>query len=127
MGHAIHGIPLAATLKEEDVASIRKLAHDLEAMGICVNLPNPLPGGTIVLEYDPDTYRRGAGRKKKPLPAKSATQQMTQEEMDSWLLNSSVEEIGKELGVGRATVFRRRAEARERISYHIAKLEGADS
>lgn len=126
MGHAIHGIPLANTLAEEDVASIRKLAHDLDAMGIRVNLPNPLPGGTIVLEYDPDAYRRGAGRKKKPLPAKSATQQMTQEEMDCWLLRSSIEEISKELGVGRATVFRRRAEARERISYHIAKLEGAD-
>lgn len=126
MGHAIHGIPLANTLTEEDAVSIRKLAHDLDAMGIQVNLPNPLPGGTIVLEYDPDAHRRGAGRKKKPLPAESTTQKMTQREMDSWLLNSSIKEISKELGVGRATVFRRRAEARERISYHIAKLEGTD-
>lgn len=116
-------IPLAKNLNDTDIQSLESLAKDLSIMGITVKMPNPLSGGALIFEYDREAHKRNAGRKKKTIPAKSAISKMTQNQIDDWLLNNPIETIQTELGVGRSTAFRRRAEARERITYAVAPLK----
>ncbi len=127
MSHTTLAVPLAQKLDAADIESIKTLAHDLDALGISVTLSSPLAGGALEFCYNLDAQKRGAGRKKKEPPSGSAVHAMDQKQLDEWLLKSSVKEIMKELDIGRATAFRRRAEARGRIEYALVSLEQDDN
>lgn len=127
MGRTTIAIPLAHPLDNASMKSIETLAHDLGALGINVTLSNPLTGGVLEFCYDTDAQKRGAGRKKKTPPSESATRTMDQKQLDEWLLKSPVKEVMEELNIGRATAFRRRAEARKRIEYALVSLEQDDN
>ena len=118
-------LPLSQELSPQDIESIKTFAKDLSAVGIHIELPSPLAGGRLTIKYDPNAHKRNAGRKRKRMPTDSVLQDMTQEQMDNWLLNNTIDETCKELGISRSTAFRRRAEARERISYAIVHLDNS--
>ncbi len=122
MGETKVTLPLSKRLTAKDVVSIQSLAGDLSAMGVDVELVCAAGKNLLVFEYDSETYKRNAGRKRKHIPDESVLSNMSQEQMDEWLLGNSIETIKSELQVGRATAFRRRAEARERISYAVVSL-----
>lgn len=116
-------IPLNKNLKKKDFQSIETLISDLNALSIHVELSVSPSKSLLIFEYDSQAAKRNAGRKRKEIPSKSALQNMTSEEVDEWLLSHPIQTISEELEVGRATAFRRRAEARERFSYSITSLE----
>lgn len=123
MGKTEVSLPLARKLSTADVVSAQALIDDLGVMGIGVELNCSSGKNLITFEYDPEAHKRNAGRKRICVPIESHLCQMSQEEMDEWLLNSSIETIIEELQVSRSTVFRRRAEARERILYAVVSLD----
>ena len=110
-------IPLSKNLIDEDIEEINTLKHDLAAMGIIVTLPGPLVGSELVFEYDRDAYKRGAGRKRKPMPSGGELGTMSESELDEWIAAANAGAIAKELGVSRSTAYRRKAEARQRMEY----------
>ena len=126
MGKRLIKIPLSTKIEISTANDIALLKADLAAMGIHLIVPNPIEGGTLVFEYDNAVYKRNAGRKKKAIPPNSKLAEKTQEQLDEWLAKSSVAEIQKELGVGRATAYRRMNEARERQEYAIVSLDDKD-
>lgn len=91
-------------------------------MGVRLTIPDVLPGGTLVFEYDDEAHKRNAGRRRKAIPADSELSEMTQAQMDEWLLDASIAEIQEALGVGRATAYRRAREARSRVVYAVVSL-----
>lgn len=121
MSHVELKLPLSEELSEENFASIEKLASDLKSAGINVAIDDSAQ--SLIFTYDTDALKRNAGRKRKGIPDESILSKMSSEQMDDWLLTSSIEAIENELGVGRATAFRRRAEARSRISYAVVSFE----
>lgn len=116
-------IPIAANLKDTELRSIETLMNDLSAFGIRASLISSPSGTFIMFEYDLQKQKRNAGRKRKEVPSESILRNMDEVEMDSWLLSQSIQEICNELEVSRATAFRRRTEARKRLSYYIMTLE----
>ena len=122
MGETKVTLPHSKRLTAKDVVSIQSLAGDLSAMGVDIELVCAAGKNLLVFEYDSEAYKRNAGRKRKHIPDESVLSNMSQEQMDEWLLGNSIETIKSELQVGRATAFRRRAEARERISYAVVSL-----
>lgn len=121
MSHVEVKLPLSEELSEENFASIEKLASDLKSAGINVAIDDSAQ--SLIFTYDTDALKRNAGRKRKDIPDESILSRISPKQMDDWLLTSSIEAIENELGVGRATAFRRRAEARSRISYAIVSFE----
>lgn len=115
-------IPLSGKIGDKETAAIQTLARDLGAMGITVTLPDPPAGGELVFEYDRDAYKRGAGRKRKQAPADSAIAGLSESEADGWLVRTTAETIADALGVSRSTVYRRKAEAKQRVEYAMVSM-----
>lgn len=115
-------IPLSDEIDASAAEDLKVLEKDLAAMGVRLTIPDTLPGGALVFEYDDEAHKRNAGRKKKAIPADSELSEMTQAQMDEWLLDASIAEIQEALGVGRATAYRRAREARSRVVYAVVSL-----
>lgn len=79
-----------------------------------------------MLEYDSEAHKRNAGRKRKSVPTSSKLAGKTREQMDEWLLDAPIADIQQQLGIGRATAYRRVSEARSRIEYAIVPFADAD-
>lgn len=127
MSKRIIGVPLSNDIDASTAKGLKVLESDLGAMGVHLTIPDVLPGGTLMLEYDDEAHKRNAGRRKKAIPADSELSEMTPEEMDEWLLNAPIAEIQKTLDVGRATAYRRVSEARSRVTYAVVSLEDKDN
>lgn len=115
-------IPLSDEIDASTAEGLKVLEKDLGAMGVRLTIPDVLPGGTLVFEYDDEAHKRNAGRRRKAIPADSELSEMTQAQMDEWLLDASIAEIQEALGVGRATAYRRAREARSRVVYAVVSL-----
>lgn len=126
MSERVIGVPLSGNIDDSTIESLEILKRDLGAMGVRLTIPDVLPGGTLVFEYNDEAYKRNAGRKRKAVPADSPLAKMNQKEMDEWLLSASISEIQESLGIGRATAFRRVNEARSRVDYAVVSFAGAD-
>lgn len=118
--------PLSKNIDDSTAESLEILKKDLGAMGVRLTIPDVLSGGALVFEYDDEAYKRNAGRKKKAVPANSYLAEMTQAQMDEWLLDTSISEIQEALNVGRATAYRRVNEARSRVDYAAVSLADID-
>lgn len=119
-------IPLSDEIDASTAEDLNTLKKDLATMGIRLTIPDALPGGALVFEYDDETHKRNAGRKRKTVPADSELSEMTQAQMDEWLLDAPIAEIQKTLDVGRATAYRRVREARSRVVYAVVSLADID-
>ena len=126
MGKRTIRIPLNERTSVSIAEDLEVLENDLGAMGVRLTIPNALPGGTLVFEYDDEAHKRNAGRRKKAIPADSGLSEMTQEKIDEWLLDAPIAEIQKTLDVGRATAYRRVSEARSRVAYAVVSLADED-
>lgn len=122
MGKRLIEVPLSDEIDASIADDINLLRQDLAAMGVRLDIPSPLEGGTLVFEYDSTAYKRNAGRKKKAVPTNSKLAEKTQEQMDEWLTTAPVADIQEELGISRATAYRRVNEARSRVEYAIVSL-----
>lgn len=127
MGRCAIRILLSDETEASTAEDLQVLKKDLSAMGVRLTIPDSLPGGTLVFEYDDEAHKRNAGRKKKAVPANSDLSEMTSEEMDEWLLATPIADIQEELDVGRATAYRRVSEARSRVEYAVVSLADNDS
>ena len=127
MGRCAIRILLSDETEASTAEDLQVLKKDLCAMGVRLTIPDSLPGGTLVFEYDDEAHTRNAGRKKKAVPANSDLSEMTSEEMDEWLLATPIADIQEELDVGRATAYRRVSEARSRVEYAVVSLADNDS
>ena len=127
MGRCAIRILLSDETEASTAEDLQVLKKDLSAMGVRLTIPDSLPGGTLVVEYDDEAHTRNAGRKKKAVPANSDLSEMTSEEMDEWLLATPIADIQEELDVGRATAYRRVSEARSRVEYAVVSLADNDS
>ena len=127
MGRCAIRILLSDETEASTAEDLQVLKKDLRAMGVRLTIPDSLPGGTLVFEYDDEAHTRNAGRKKKAVPANSDLSEMTSEEMDEWLLATPIADIQEELDVGRATAYRRVSEARSRVEYAVVSLADNDS
>ena len=119
-------VPLGKKIGASTAEDLNILKKDLDAMGVCLAIPDTLRGGTLVFEYDDEAHKRNAGRKKKAIPPDSELSEMTRTQMDEWLLDAPIAEIQAALGVGRATAYRRVKEAQSRVVYGVVSLEGID-
>lgn len=119
-------IPLSNEIDASTAEDLKVLEKDLNAMGVRLTIPDTLSGGTLVFEYDDEAHKRNAGRKKKAIPADSELSEMTQAQMDEWLLDAPIAEIQETLGVGRATAYRRVREARSRVAYAVVSIADTD-
>lgn len=126
MSERVIEVPLSKNIDDSMAESLEILKKDLGAMGVRLTIPDVLPGGALVFEYDDEAYKRNAGRKKKTVPANSYLAEMTQAQMDEWLLDASIAEIQEALNVGRATAYRRVNEARSRVDYASVSLADID-
>lgn len=126
MGKTTLKIPLSQNLGEQNIESILHLIDDLSKIGIEIELTKSSFGNSLVFNYDKESYKRNAGRKKKDVPSSSFLNNMTQEQIDEWLLDNTIDAIQKELNIGRSTAFRRRTEARERITYSVISINDDD-
>lgn len=126
MSNRIIEVPLSNNIDVSTAEDLKVLENDLGAMGVRLTVPSVLPGGTLVFEYDDEAHKRNAGRRKKVIPADSRLSEMTQEEIDEWLLDAPIAEIQKTLDVGRATAYRRVSEARSRVVYTVVSLADED-
>lgn len=115
-------IPLSEKIGDKGTVALQTLARDLDTMGITVTLPDPLAGGAVVFEYNRDAYKRGAGRKRKAVPASSAIAGMSESETDDWLVRTAADMIASALGVSRSTAYRRKAEAKQRMEYTLVRM-----
>lgn len=79
-------IPLSDEIDASTAEGLKVLEKDLGAMGVRLTIPDVLPGGTLVFEYDDEAHKRNAGRRRKAIPADSELSEMTQAQMDEWLL-----------------------------------------
>ncbi len=118
-------IPLSDEIDASAAEDLNTLKKDLATMGVRLTIPDALPGGALVFEYDDEAHKRNAGRKRKTIPADSELSEMTQAQMDEWLLDAPIAEIQKTLDVGRATAYRVR-EARSRVVYAVVSLADID-
>lgn len=126
MGKRAIGIPLGTEIDAATVDSLEILKKDLGALGVRLTIAGALPGDTLLFEYDDEAHKRNAGRKRKIVPPDSGLADMTQEQMDEWLLGTPVADIQETLGIGRATAYRRVNEARLRIEYAAVSLDCID-
>lgn len=126
MSERIIEVPLSKNVDDSMAESLEILKKDLGAMGVRLTIPDVLLGGALVFEYDDEAYKRNAGRKKKEVPADSYLAEMTQAQMDEWLLDAPIAEIQEALNVGRATAYRRVNEARSRVNYASVYLADTD-
>ncbi|MEI3376386.1 MAG: hypothetical protein V8R08_00850 [Coriobacteriales bacterium] len=123
MGMSRVTIPLSRDINEDDLAQIETLARELGAMGIAITLPDAPAGSTLVFEYDPEAYKRGAGRKRKSVPSGGALGTMNVSELDDWLVATDADAVAEGLGVSRSTAYRRKAEARQRVEHAMVRVE----
>ena len=93
-------VPLSEVIDTSTIEDLKVLKKDLGAMGVRLTIPDALPGGTLVFEYDDEAHKRNAGRKKKAIPADSGLSEMTQAQMDEWLLDAPIAEIASQVGYG---------------------------
>lgn len=119
-------IPLSDEIDASTAEDLKVLEKDLATMGVRLTIPDALPGGALVFEYDDEAHKRNAGRKRKTIPADSELSEMTQAQMDEWLLDAPIAEIQETLDVGRATAYRRVREARSRVVYAVVSLADID-
>lgn len=119
-------IPLSDEIDASTAEDLNTLKKDLATMGVRLTIPDALPGGALVFEYDDEAHKRNAGRTRKTIPADSELSEMTQAQMDEWLLDAPIAEIQKTLDVGRATAYRRVREARSRVVYAVVSLADID-
>ena len=119
-------VPLSEVIDTSTIEDLKVLKKDLGAMGVRLTIPDALPGGTLVFEYDDEAHKRNAGRKRKTIPADSELSEMTQAQTDEWLLDTPIAEIQETLDVGRATAYRRVREARSRVVYAVVSLVDID-
>ena len=119
-------IPLSDEIDDSTAEDLKVLEKDLAAMGVRLTIPDTLPGGVLAFEYDDEAHKRNAGRKKKAIPAGSELSEMTQAQMDEWLLDTPIAKIQETLNVGRATAYRRVREARSRVVYAVVSLVDID-
>ena len=126
MSKHIIEVPLGKEIGASTAEDLKTLEKDLGAMGVRLAIPDTLSGGALVFEYDDETHKRNAGRKKKAIPADSELSEMTQAQMDEWLLDTPIAEIQETLDVGRATAYRRVREARSRVVYAVVSLADID-
>ena len=126
MSKHIIEVPLGKEIGASTAEDLKTLEKDLGAMGVRLAIPDTLSGGALVFEYDDETHKRNAGRKKKAIPADSELSEMTQAQMDEWLLDTPIAEIQETLDVGRATAYRRVREARSRVVYAVVPLADID-
>ena len=115
-------VPLSEVIDTSTIEDLKVLKKDLGAMGVRLTIPDTLPGGALVFEYDDEAHKR----KKKAIPADSELSEMTQAQMDEWLLDTPIAEIQETLDVGRATAYRRVREARSRVVYAVVSLVDID-
>ena len=78
-------IPLSDEIDASAAEDLNTLKKDLATMGVRLTIPDALPGGALVFEYDDEAHKRNAGRKRKTIPADSELSEMTQAQMDEWL------------------------------------------
>lgn len=123
MGMTRVTIPLSEDIGEADISQMETLVRELSAMGITVTLPSQPAGGELVFEYDPQAYKRGAGRKRKPAPSDGALGAMSESELDEWLATTDADTVAEGLGVSRSTAYRRKAEARQRVEYAMVRIK----
>lgn len=123
MSRKIVKIPLGNEISSSTAEDINLLKKDLDALGVHLAFSGTSQGGTLSFEYDDEAHKRNAGRKKKDIPADSELAKKTQEQMDAWLLQASIDAIQEELGVARATAYRRVSEARSRVEYAIVPFD----
>ncbi len=126
MSKHIIEVPLGKEIGASTAEDLKTLEKDLGAMGVRLAIPDTLSGGALVFEYDDEAHKRNAGRKKKAIPADSELSEMTQAQMDEWLLDTPIAEIQETLDVGRATAYRRVREARSRVVYAVVSLADID-
>ncbi|WP_304596516.1 hypothetical protein [Adlercreutzia caecimuris] len=119
-------VPLSKKIDASTAEDLNILKKDLDTMGVRLAIPDTLRGGTLVFEYDDEAHKRNAGRKKKAIPPDSELSEMTQAQMDEWLLDAPIAEIQEVLDVGRATVYRRVKEAQSRVVYGVVSLANID-
>ena len=119
-------IPLSDEIDASTAEDLKVLEKDLATMGVRLTILDALPGGALVFEYDDEAHKRNAGRKRKAIPADSELSEMTQAQMDEWLLDAPIAEIQKTLDVGRANAYRRVREARSRVVYAVVSLADID-
>ena len=119
-------VPLSKKIDASTAEDLNILKKDLDAMGVRLAIPDKLRGGTLVFEYDDEAHKRNAGRKKKAIPPDSKLSEMTQAQMDEWLLDAPIAEIQEVLDVGRATAYRRVKEAQSRVVYGVVSLANID-
>lgn len=123
MGKTTHEIPLEKCISKKTFEIVDALTNDLKTMGVNIEIVSRHSRSFLKIEYDTNAFKRNAGRKKKTIPKNSSLKEMTEEEQNEWILTNSIETITKELSISRATAFRRRAEARERVEYSIVTLK----
>lgn len=92
-------------------------------MGIIITPPGPLTGGELILKYDRETHKRGAGRKRKQTPRSGKLGAMNKSELDEWITRTDVMAAAEKLGVPRSTACRRKVEARQQMEYAMARVE----
>ena len=126
MSKHIIEVPLGKEIGASTAEDLKTLEKDLGAMGVRLAIPDTLSGAALVFEYDDEAHKRNAGRKKKAIPADSELSEMTQAQMDEWLLDTPIAEIQETLDVGRATAYRRVREARSRVVYAVVSLADID-
>ena len=80
MGRCAIRILLSDETEASTAEDLQVLKKDLSAMGVRLTIPDSLPGGTLVFEYDDEAHTRNAGRKKKAVPANSDLSEMTSED-----------------------------------------------
>ena len=119
-------VPLSKRIDASTAEDLNILKKDLDAMGVRLVIPDTLRGGTLVFEYDNEAHKRNAGRKKKAIPPNSELSEMTQAQMDEWLLDAPIAEIQEALDVGRATAYRRVKEAQSRVVNEVVSLVDID-
>ena len=71
-------IPLSDEIDASAAEDLNTLKKDLATMGVRLTIPDALPGGALVFEYDDEAHKRNAGRKRKTIPADSELSEMTQ-------------------------------------------------
>ena len=61
--------PLSDEIDASTAEDLKVLEKDLATMGVRLTIPDALPGGALVFEYDDEAHKRNAGRKRKTIPA----------------------------------------------------------
>ena len=58
--------PLSDEIDASTAEDLKVLEKDLATMGVRLTIPDALPGGALVFEYDDEAHKRNAGRRERP-------------------------------------------------------------